>query len=94
MGPGFVSQAEADVQVGQAVPSLQSGSRMPASQPDGGFELHPPVLLMEGAGPFVISTKSEREVIARLGASSVLSIWGGPIITVLSAYIILGRLVS
>ncbi len=93
IGAGFVGRVEAEVQVCQAVPSVASGPGRTASQlADGEFDLHPPVLLMRGVGPFVISTKSERDVISGLGGRSMLYIWGGPLITILSAYVIMGWL--
>jgi hypothetical protein len=42
------------------------------------FDYHPPVILMKGNGPFIISTRSEREVVANLSWKSFLYIWGGP----------------
>ena len=47
---------------------------------DGEFDLHPPVILMKGDGPFVISTDSERDLVAKLQWRSLLYIWGGPVI--------------
>jgi hypothetical protein len=36
---------------------------------------------MKGEGPFVISTDSERDLVAKLQWRSLLYIWGGPIVT-------------
>jgi len=36
------------------------------------------VILMKGAGPFIISCDSQREIVARLNLKSLLYIWGGP----------------
>jgi hypothetical protein len=43
------------------------------------FDLHPPVILMRGDGPFVISTDSPRVLVAKLNLKSALYIWGGPV---------------
>lgn len=79
IGPGFVSQGEADLLRHQAYPILDQAlpSGMPAA-PDQ-FDYHPPVILMKGKGPFVISTRSEREIVAQLSWKSFLYIWGGPL---------------
>jgi E3 ubiquitin ligase len=48
-----------------------------------GFDLHPPVVLMQGAHQpaFFISWRSQREVVKSLGWKSVAMIWGGPALT-------------
>lgn len=80
IGPGFVSADEAELLRRKAFPALDpaipSGAAVALLD---GFDLHPPVLLMKGDGPFVISTDSQREVVARLHWKSLLYIWGGPI---------------
>ena len=81
IGPGFVSQAEADLLRHEAFPTLD---RMLPSGMDGSpdeFDYHPPVILMKGRGPFVISSRSERELVQNLGWKSFLYIWGGPLAT-------------
>ena len=79
IGPGFVSQAEADIMEHAACPALDPAlpAGVAVASPEE-FDLHPPVILMKGAGPFVISTRSQREVVARLHWKSLLYIWGGP----------------
>jgi len=42
------------------------------------FDFHPSVILMRGEGPFVISTDSQRDLVAKLNLKSLLYIWGGP----------------
>ena len=79
IGPGFVSQGEADLLRHEAFPALDG--RLPSgmdADPDN-FDYHPPVILMKGNGPFVISSKSEREIVADLTWKSLLYIWGGPL---------------
>ena len=49
---------------------------------------------MGGEGPFVISTSSQREVVARLNLKSLVYIWGGPVggfIVLGLGYIIVGK---
>lgn len=80
IGPGFVSEAEADLLRREAFPFLDalapSGTTM-AAQPK--FELHPPAILTKGNGPFIISSDSERQLVTKLSLQSLAYIWGGPI---------------
>jgi hypothetical protein len=56
-----------------------------------GFDLHPPVVLMQGTNnrAFFISWRSQRDVIKTLGWKSTLMIWGGPVLTLASVYVVL-----
>jgi hypothetical protein len=80
VGPGFVSQGEADLlrheRYAALDPTLPSGCDTGAP---GEFDLHPPMILMKGKGPFVISAGSERDVVLKLQWKSMLYIWGGPL---------------
>jgi hypothetical protein len=79
IGPGYVSEGEADLLRREAFPCLDP--TLPAGAdlaPPDQFNLHPPVILMRGAGQFVISTDSQRELVAKLNWKSLLCIWGGP----------------
>jgi hypothetical protein len=91
IGPGFVSQGEADLLRHQAYPALDptlpSGMDAATDQ----FDYHPPVILMKGNGPFVISTRSEREIVESLTWKSVLYIWGGPLAALWGLWEILDR---
>lgn len=82
VGPGFISEAEAEVLRHQVYPALDP--RLPsgcdAGSP-GEFDFHPPMILMKGNGPFVISSGSERDVVLKLEWKSMLYIWGGPLAT-------------
>jgi hypothetical protein len=80
IGPGFVSADEAELLRREAFPVLEAILPARALASDGGFDLHPPVILMKGKGPFVISTDSERDLVAKLQWKSLLYIWGGPVI--------------
>ncbi len=79
IGPGFVGEAEADLLRREAYPYLNP--KVPAgatvASPNQ-FDFHPPVILMQGEGPFVISTDSQRDLVAKLNLKSFLYIWGGP----------------
>jgi hypothetical protein len=57
----------------------------------GGYDLHPPVVLMKGSHEptFLISWRSQRDVVTSLGWKSSLMIWGGPALTILCVYILL-----
>ena len=80
IGPGFVGEAEADLLRREAYPSLDP--KLPAgadvASPNR-FDLHPQVILMQGEGPFVISTDSQRELVSKLNLKSLVYIWGGPV---------------
>jgi hypothetical protein len=56
-----------------------------------GFDPHPPVVLMKGMNnkTFLISWRSQREVVRALGWKSALMIWGGPALALLSLYVFL-----
>jgi hypothetical protein len=94
IGPGFVSEAEALLQQSSALPSAALGPDARPPRPAGAaaFNLSPPVILMKGGTPFVISNQSEREVLAQLNWTSVLYIWSGPLMTIAGAWEILQRL--
>jgi hypothetical protein len=57
----------------------------------GEFDFHPPVILMKGDGPFVISTDSQRELVGKLNLKSTLYIWGGPAAALWGLWEILSR---
>lgn len=92
IGPGFVSQDEADLLQHEAFPMLNP--TLPAGTvlaPPEEFDFHPPVILMKGKGPFVISTASQREYVQALHWKSILYIWGGPVATLWGLWEILSR---
>ena len=83
IGPGFVSENEADLLRRKAFPLLDPAipSGVTIASPVE-FDLHPHVILMKDHGPFVISTDSERDVVAKLHWKSLLYIWGGGLVAV------------
>ena len=65
-----------------------------SSRDDGrpsGFDLHPPVVLRKGDNDktFLISWRSQQEVARALGWKCTLMIWGGPVLALLSLYVLL-----
>ncbi len=58
-----------------------------------GFDLHPPVVLMQGSHDpaFFISWRSPRDIVKSLGWKSSLMIWGGPALTLACVYFLLAR---
>jgi hypothetical protein len=68
-----------------------SGSAQPSSSMEG-FDPHPPVVLKKGVAnkTFMISWRSQQEVARSLGWKCTLMIWGGPALSLLSLYFLLG----
>jgi len=92
IGPGFVSEAEADIQRRSVYEYLDPAAPSGCLQVSAAeFDLHPPVILMKGS-PFIISNRSQREVISDLSWKSVVYIWGGPAVTLLGVWGILKHL--
>jgi len=92
IGPGFVGRAEADLLRREAYPCLDptvpAGADLPSLHE---FDFHPPVILMGGERPLVISTDSQRELAAKLNLKSILYIWGGPVAALWGLWEILDR---
>jgi len=86
----------------QPAPSRSMASSVATADPDSqptstvdpqpsetdGFDLHPPVFLGKGTNgdPFMISSRSQREVVQSMAWKSTLCIWGGPILTLACLY--------
>jgi hypothetical protein len=81
IGPGFVSEAEADVLRTSASPLYYPSGGQDNS--DRVFDMFPPTVLMKGKGPFVISEKSQRDVLAELKTKMYGGVWGGPVLALL-----------
>jgi hypothetical protein len=58
------------------------------------LDLHPKVVLMKGENDptFLISWRSQRDVVSSLGWKSTACIWGGPALVLLSVYVLLLRM--
>jgi E3 Ubiquitin ligase len=82
-----IPQPAATVQA-RTAPAVQ---RKAESEDAKGFDLHPPVVLMQGSHQpaFFISWRSQRDVVQSLGWKSSLMIWGGPAMTLISVYFLL-----
>lgn len=90
IGPGFVSRDEADLLLPEAFVALHP--RLPSGAAQGReFNLYPPTILMRGRSPFVISNRSQHEVVAQLAWKSFLFISGGPVWTVWGLWRILSQ---
>ncbi|HEY1271362.1 MAG TPA: GIDE domain-containing protein [Terriglobales bacterium] len=69
--------------------------RVPLPENQGGestreFDAHPRVFLRRSARqPFLISRRSERELVANLAVASNLDIWGGPLMALISLGVLL-----
>lgn len=57
------------------------------------FDLHPRIVLAKatGRGPFLISSRSRREIAESLGWRSALYIWGGPALSLICLWILLAN---
>jgi hypothetical protein len=58
---------------------------------DSSFDLHPSAAISKGerGQPFTISCQSQKEVVQALAWKSMLCIWGGPVLAILSFYILI-----
>ncbi len=77
-----------------AVSVLNGGAPQPVAAGDlkaKGFDPHPPVVLMKGTNnkAFMISWRSQQDIARSLGWKCSLMIWGGPILALLSLYVLL-----
>lgn len=93
IGPGFLSEAAADIQRRRAFeslsPSVPSGDLAVSARR---FDMYPPVLLGKGRAPFFISNCSQAEITQSLGLQSAIYIWGGPVVALFCTYSLLRRL--
>jgi hypothetical protein len=91
IGPGFVSFDEADLLRREAFPGLDP--TLPSGAAQGReFNLYPSTILMQGRNPFVISTRSQGELVSQLAWKSFLYIWGAPVWTLWGLWRILTQL--
>lgn len=89
IGPGFVCEAEATLQRRETFPTFADLASGPRPKPPE-FDLDPPVIMMKGQGPFVISSGSERDLVSKLHWKSLLFIWGGPLWALWALWELLG----
>src|SRR5260370_12735351 len=91
--PALKTQPAATLQI-QPLPAPERKTevvRKSETEDPKGFDLHPPVVLMQGSHQpaFFISWRSQRDVVNSLGWKSSLMIWGGPALTLASVYFLL-----
>ena len=79
IGPGFLSAGEADLQRSEALPLLSAFAPVGKADTSTEFDLNPPVIMMKGNGPFVISKDSQSDLLTKLSWRSLVCIWGGPL---------------
>jgi len=84
-GTAAVSSSVATVE-----PDNPPDARSLEAPPSPGYDLCPSVSIGKGAsnGPFVISWRSQREVVRSLAWKSVLCIWGGPALSLTCVYVL------
>jgi hypothetical protein len=82
------SAAGASTQSASAVLTAPAVEQRHAPAAVGGFDFHPPVVLMKGNHDpaFFISWRSQRDVVNSLGWKSSLMIWGGPALALVCVY--------
>jgi hypothetical protein len=87
-GVNGASAAGASTQSVSAVLAAPAVEPRHAPAAVGGFDLHPPVVLMKGSHDpaFFIAWRSQRDVVNSLDWKSSLMIWGGPTLTLVCIY--------
>jgi hypothetical protein len=91
IGPGFLSEAAADLQHRAVFEVHPTGGSRATQSSSREFDLYPPIIVAKGAAPFLISTFSQQEVVKNLAFQSALYIWGGPALTLFCSYSLLQR---
>jgi E3 Ubiquitin ligase len=83
-------QAVSSPQTVAVEPAFATEQQLDSDEAEG-FDLHPPVVLMQGSHQpaFFISWRSQRDVVKLLGWKSDLMIWGGPALTLGCIYFLL-----
>jgi len=81
MAPVVVSTSVATAEPDTSAGPAYNGDPQPAAALE--FDLRPPTFLGKGANgdPFIISCRSQRELVQSMAWKSTLCIWGGPILT-------------
>jgi len=98
--PEPMSAGAADLQRRGAMDALHVSeadlaNRRPRTPASESFDLHPAVILGKGSSdPFLLSNRSEREIILEMAWKSTLYIWAGPILIVLCLWLLVSRMAS
>ncbi|HKW16293.1 MAG TPA: hypothetical protein VJO35_02170 [Terriglobales bacterium] len=92
---GVSPQAAAQLKLNSATAnaSASGAPKQNSFAPEAPLDAHPPVVLMKGTHDpcFLISWRSQRDLISSLGWKSSLMIWGGPALTLVCIYILLAN---
>ncbi len=75
----------------RVTPSGAAAAGSTPATPPQDFDQHPPVVLMKGKNnpTFLISWRSQRDLARSLGWKCTAMIWGGPVLALLSLYVLL-----
>lgn len=86
-GFGQIASRQQDVRSDAAIAVEDAPADVPS--PDSEFDRNAPVAVGKGNSdaPFTISWESRRALIQNLGWQSAACIWGGPLLTIVSAYL-------
>jgi hypothetical protein len=87
------AQVKPYIPIGNLDSGVGLGSKENAFAGHSAFDPHPPVVLMKGThdSTFLISWRSQRDLVSSLGWKSALMIWGGPVLTLVCLYILLAH---
>ena len=80
--------------IGTGMPGSSGAPLKENSSPTGNaFDLHPSVIMKKGThdSSFLISWRSQRDLVSSLGWKSAAMIWGGPALTLVCLYILLAN---
>jgi hypothetical protein len=87
------AQVKPYIPIGNLDSGVGLGSKENAFAGHSAFDPHPPVVLMKGThnSTFLISWRSQGDLVSSLGWKSALMIWGGPVLTLVCLYILLAH---
>jgi len=89
----YLSREAADLQRREELEAMGiplSESKNPARDADSNFDLHPRAVLQAGGNqPFILSRQNPQRIVDNLARKSILDIWGGPTIALLSLGLLL-----
>jgi hypothetical protein len=89
----YLSREAADLQRREELEAMGipiRESKEPGASAESGFDLHPPVVLQrQSEQPFVLSQQNPQRIIDDLARRSILDIWGGPAIALVSLGLLL-----
>jgi len=95
VGQEYLSEAAADLQRRSTLSiDLPPVEKTPSPSNTAKFDRDPPVVLMKGERnePFLLSWRSQHDVVRELARKSVLYIWGGPVLVLVGLWLLMDRL--